>query len=186
MDQLRSAFSGRKKNGGGKDGDGDARKAGRKRCGLDDPKRCDPAQPYRWSGGAATRTALAYAIGIVVVVLVLAVVGKWLASETRSYPERVVTQTRKLVQHASQQALAAVQDDNPLMSLMHINTAIAYVAAARRMMSAGDLARVTGVDIDELSRMLDDRQLQVMQRLHQACPALLPEGVFAVHSDWIA
>jgi hypothetical protein len=134
---------------------------------------------------AATRASLWYALGAIVVVVALAAAGRWLAASSRTYPARVIAQARKLVQNAAQRATESMQDENPLMALMHVNSAIAYVSAARRMVPNDDLARMTGVDIDELARLLDDKQLQTMQRLHQACPDLMPEGVFSVQSGWV-
>ena len=139
-----------------------------------------------WASESATRIAIAYALGALALLIAAALLARWVSSEHRSYPQRVVLQIKKLIQHASQWGLASIQDDNPLLSLMHVNTAIAYVAAARRMLPAEDIARITGADVDELSRVLDDKQLQAMQRIHQVCPTLLPEGVFAVHSGWMA
>lgn len=156
-------------------------------------KRCEPHTAPA-SAAAATskdatrfKIALACAAGIVLLVTVLALVGR--ALERRDarnrYPPALVDRFRSLVRHASQESVVAAQDQNPVVALLHANSALEYARVARSLLPAAEAERIVAVDLDELVLVLEDQQLEAMQRIHAVCPALQPDGVAAVATGWL-
>lgn len=129
--------------------------------------------------------AVKYALGAVVGVLALAVLARATESESRRYSPRFVQHVRSLVRAAAQRSSLGAQDDNPLVALMHVNSALAYAQAARRMVPSKEIERIAQVDLDELIFVLEEEQLACMRRINEIAPELQPDGVFAVHTGWL-
>lgn len=138
---------------------------------------------------SATRfkVALICAAAIVLLVVVLALVAR--ALERRDarnrYPPALVDRFRSLVRHASQGSVVTAQDQNPVVALLHANSALAYACVARSLLPAADAERLAGVNLDELVLVLEDQQLDAMQRINAVCPDLQPDGVAAVATGWL-
>ncbi|AVK76894.1 hypothetical protein pmac_cds_206 [Pandoravirus macleodensis] len=160
-------------------------------------KRCEPHTASAPTLTTTTTTtskdatrfkiALACAAGIVLLVTTLALIGR--ALERRDarnrYPPALVDRFRSLVRHASQKSVVAAQDQNPVVALLHANSALEYARVARTLLPAAEAERIVAVDLDELVLMLEDQQLDAMQRIHAVCPALQPDGVAAVATGWL-
>lgn len=134
---------------------------------------------------ALMHLALKCAVGVIVVTLALALLSKVNEKETRRYSPRFVRNLRTLVGQAAQWSTVAEQDHNPVLALMHVNTALAQGNVARRLVPHGEVRRLTGVDIDELIYALEQEQQNAMRRINQGCPSLQPEGAFVTHTGWL-
>jgi len=116
----------------------------------------------------------------------LALLSKLGASEATRYSRDTVRNVRNFIQTSTQSAAMARQSTNPVIALIHINQAIAYANAARDLvMSKEDIARMTGVKIDELLHMLKQEQMQHQRSIYSSCPTLQPDGAYAVATGWI-
>lgn len=126
------------------------------------------------------------ALAVVLGTTVLAVLSKLGASDGTRYTRDTVRHVRNYIQSSTQSAAIARQSTNPVIALMHINYAVAYANAARDLvMSKEDIARMTGVKIDELLHMLKREQMQYQRAIHSQCPTLQPDGAYAVATGWI-
>lgn len=126
-----------------------------------------------------------YAIGIVLVILALGIVSKFTDSEGKRYSPKFINHIRSLVRYASQWSTIAKQDENALLSLLHINTALSYARIARRLVPSKEIEKIANVNLDELIYLLEEEQLEAMQKVNQLAPELQPDGVFAVHTGWL-
>jgi hypothetical protein len=133
---------------------------------------------------SAART-LKWAAVAVAVVVILALVARLAGAGARRYSPRFVHDVRSLVRNAAQWSTTAAQDSNPLLALLHANTALSYAHVARRLVPAGDAERVADVNLDELVQVLEEQQMEAMRRIHDVCPNLQPDGVYAVATGWL-
>nr|UMO78909.1 hypothetical protein [Pandoravirus belohorizontensis] len=164
---------------------------------MDAPRHGPPVPPgAATASGAAAPTAknaarlkiaLACAAAVVILVTVLALVARALERrDTRNrYPPALVDRFRSLVRHASQGSVITAQDQNPVVALLHANSALVHARVARSLLPAADAERLAGVNLDELVLVLEDQQLDAMQRINIACPELQPDGVAAVATGWL-
>lgn len=136
---------------------------------------------------ARFKVAMVCAAAVVILVTVLALVAR--ALERRDarnrYPPALVDRFRSLVRHASQGSVVTAQDQNPVVALLHANSALVHARVARSLLPAADAERLAGVNLDELVLVLEDQQLEAMQRINVACPELQPDGVAAVATGWL-
>ncbi|AGO82316.1 hypothetical protein pdul_cds_317 [Pandoravirus dulcis] len=136
---------------------------------------------------ARFKIALVCAAAVVILVTVLALVAR--ALERRDarnrYPPALIDRFRSLVRHASQGSVVTAQDQNPVVALLHANSALVHARVARSLLPAADAERLAGVNLDELVLVLEDQQLEAMQRINIACPELQPDGVAAVATGWL-
>ncbi|BCU03557.1 hypothetical protein [Pandoravirus japonicus] len=164
---------------------------------MDAPRYGPPVPPGAATASSAAaptaknaarfKIALVCAAAVVILVTVLALVAR--ALERRDarnrYPPALVDRFRSLVRHASQGSVVTAQDQNPVVALLHANSALVHARVARSLLPAADAERLAGVNLDELVLVLEDQQLEAMQRINIACPELQPDGVAAVATGWL-
>jgi hypothetical protein len=129
-------------------------------------------------------SAAAWIVGVVVVVFMLA----WVArsqSEGALGHAAMKKKIHSLVRTAAQGSWMAEQDANPVISLLHANTALTYAQLAQRLVERDDILRDTRVDINHLVFHLEEQQLAAMKALHRTCPAAQSDGVFAPATGWV-
>lgn len=135
---------------------------------------------------AENATTWKVAAATVAGVTMFALLSKLGASDGTRYTHDTVRHVRNYIQSSTQNAAIARQSTNPVIALMHMNYAVAYAMAARELVtSKEDIARMTGVKIDELMFMLKKEQMQYHKAIHAQCPAMQPEGAYAVATGWI-
>ena len=124
----------------------------------------------------AWRIAIYVLIGVVIVAI--------LAYFTRSNgTQKTQTQlVRRLLQQATRFHTIAQQDQNPLISLMHANYAVAYGNVAR---SVAEKYHLRGSDVAETIYFLEETQQQAMQKINRECPQVKLDGMFAVNTGWL-
>ena len=127
-----------------------------------------------------------YAIGAVVIVIALSFLSRWTTHEVNRYSPKFVSNVRSLVRYATQWATTSQQDENPLLSLTHINYALSYAYVARKLVPSKEVERIVNVNLDELIFLLEEEQLIAIQKIHAQCPSLQPNGVFAANTGWLA
>jgi hypothetical protein len=129
---------------------------------------------------------LKYAIGAITVLVALTFVSKIVNRESAKYSPEFVKHIKTLVRYASQWSTVSRQDENPLLSLIHVTNALSYAYAARKLVPSAEVERIANVNLDELIYILEDEQMQAMRRINEVCPELQPEGVFAAYTGWLA
>lgn len=137
-------------------------------------------------GNASYSLTVKFAIGAVLAVLVLSLLSRMSESSIRKYSPKFIKHVKNLVRYSSQWSTLAKQDQNPLMSLLHINTALSYAYVAKKLVPTKDIDRIANVNMDELIYLLEEEQMQAVQSVGEICPDLQPEGLFAVYTGWVA
>lgn len=125
-----------------------------------------------------------YGIVIVVVVVVIVAVTAW-ASNRKAASVEVERCTRSIIREAVHQKSLCEQDQNPAYALMHANYAMAYISAARQLMSDWDIQRSTNIDIKEFAKQSGNTQQQALMRLGDVCPHAQSDNQYSVVANWL-
>ena len=145
------------------------------------------SSPNTLSASARFCVALVCCVIVIVIVILLASLSR--ALERRDtwarYPPALVDRFSSLVRFAAQNSTIAAQDQNPVVALLHANSALAHAHVARTLLPARDAERIARIDLDELVLVLEEQQLDAMHRINRVCPSLQPDGVAAVASGWL-
>lgn len=123
-------------------------------------------------------------------VVVMLVIGISLLSRVASgvrdpVPLQMIEHTDVLLRSANRWALAATQDKAPLLALMHICYAKAYVVAVRRIMTDEQLRDAHNVNMIELIEKMDQVERQAVAAIAASSPNLVPGGEFAMRTGWL-
>lgn len=119
---------------------------------------------------------LRYALIIVLVVLAVILLSKWTGSNSTFTTPRISRGVRKLIREAGELNTEAEQDANTMLQLMHASRANAYINAARMLASDKDIERIARVKLDELLQSVQEKQGDVVQRVANQNPSMMPQG----------
>lgn len=75
-----------------------------------------------------------------------------------------------LLRQSARYAIAAQQDESPLIAVLHINYAAAYFYAAKDIATDREIFNATGVDVQEYKQHLSKIQDSVSRQAYGACP----------------
>ena len=103
------------------------------------------------------------------------------------YSVSTVTHAKQLVSESTQWHIAAQQDTNEALALMHASYAVACATAARQLVDDAELTRQTGVHMQELMMILNDTQQKTFQALFQSCPMIAPPDAngYSIYTGYI-
>ena len=79
-----------------------------------------------------------------------------------------------LWRQAARYAVAAAQDDQPIIAVLHANYAMGYLLAIKDLVTAEEFKGATGQDLLNFERELAQIQDQATIRLAQTCPDIVP------------
>lgn len=101
---------------------------------------------------------------------------------------KVPTQTvrrcaKDLLSQAAQWHALSVQDSNDIFAMQHANYAVAYITAARRIMSDIELEQATGLNVHKLVKKMQLRQKESVGSLCKVCKKSMPKG--ATMRAWV-
>ena len=115
-------------------------------------------------------------VGIVVLVAVLVILASKMNQWRKgSLPAPQLKKLRTVIKQSAHYASLAEQDDNPVYSLMHANTALNYFALVEALTSASDIKRLSGVDASEMTQYLLWQQEKALGQLSRTCPTGQPK-----------
>ena len=126
-------------------------------------------------------------IGLIILAVVvgLALLSKWTDNTKNTYPSKFLHQFRNLIEQATRYHTMAKQDRNPIVSLMHADYALAYAYVTRSLLSESEIQNIAKVNISHLISYLEQDQQHALKDLVEKCPALKPEGNYAISSGWV-
>jgi hypothetical protein len=130
-------------------------------------------QPAMWAAGA------------VVAIIVLSIIARSTFRSTKRYSPEVLRSVSHLMRDAARMHTMSAQDTNPVMSLMHIDSAIAYVKAARKILGAKEVGKVAKINVEEFLYMLEEQQQAAVQALMTTCPAAVPDNDNSERTGWL-
>lgn len=122
-------------------------------------------------------------LGGLLLVAVLARVLSGGGGRTRS--RELLRETRTLLEASAHWAAMAQQDGNPVIAVMHICYAKAYLRCVRRLLTDAEAQTAHNADLRALEAHMDAAERDALARVAAASPGLLPEGEFAVRSGWL-
>jgi hypothetical protein len=125
-----------------------------------------------------------YSLIIVGVVVLLALLSKW-SERANVYSPVFLKKVKLLVEQCTRWNGMAQQDSNPLIQLIHCDYALAYAQVARNLVSAEDIEKITGIDINELVHYMEDCQSYAIQKIGNEAPKIKVEGSYSVGSGWV-
>jgi hypothetical protein len=128
--------------------------------------------------------ALLAAVTVVAVVLLLALLSRSTGGGSGTYNSQFKGTLKNLISQSNRWSTIAQQDQNLVVALMHVNYALGFLKASRRLASDEDIQKITGTNVVELHFIMENQQADLIQQISTACPALGLDGVVALNAGW--
>jgi len=101
------------------------------------------------------------------------------ASTGGEYPLRIREQMLLLLRHAARYTVAAEQDENAMIRMLHANYGAGFLFALEALFTDVEIKRELGVDVRDIHHVIIQEQDRAQVRLAQECPDLVPAGPLA-------
>ena len=76
----------------------------------------------------------------------------------------------KLVRQSARYAVAAQQDESPVIAILHANYAAAYFYALKDIASESQIHNATGIDVKKFKKHVTNVQNMVTRKTSEKCP----------------
>jgi hypothetical protein len=86
------------------------------------------------------------------------------------------TTIETLVRQTARWSTASLQDESPLIKMLHANYGVAYASALRQVATDGEIYAATGINAHELEQHATAAQDAATVRLVAVAPQVAPEG----------
>ena len=86
---------------------------------------------------------------------------------------------KTLMRHAIRWSVAAEQDENPLIRILHANYGMAYILALRDVAGDSEVRRVTGQDPREIQQEITKLQDWAVRSFAPHVPGMIPKTPLA-------
>ena len=117
-------------------------------------------------------------------VVVMVAASKFL-TQSPKYPTSVLSLCRNMVLKASQSAVVAHQDSSPLMALHHSSEALTAAYLARDLLGPENASKLTGVNINNLIRVLEEQRDDIIRVITTLCDRLVPLAPTLPTTNWV-
>lgn len=124
------------------------------------------------------------AVSVVGIIIVLCIFSIWTDAQ-RKFPKQVVTQLEKSKRQALQLYQMSVQDSNPLIALIHVNYALAYLHTIRAYGTPEEITNLLSMNVQETIEVLEDVQQKAIATISQKCPNIKTDSGLTITSGWI-
>ena len=81
----------------------------------------------------------------------------------------------KLVRQSARYAVAAQQDESPVIAILHANYAAAYFYALKDIASESQIHNATGIDVKKFKEHVTNVQDMVTRKTSEKCPEFVGE-----------
>ena len=81
----------------------------------------------------------------------------------------------KLVRQSARYAVAAQQDESPVIAILHANYAAAYFYALKAIASESQIHNATGIDVKKFKEHVTNVQDMVTRKTSEKCPEFVGE-----------
>ena len=81
----------------------------------------------------------------------------------------------KLVRQSARYAVAAQQDESPVIAILHANYAAAYFYALKDIASESQIHNATGIDVKKFKEHVTNVQDMVTKKTYEKCPDFIGE-----------
>jgi hypothetical protein len=124
------------------------------------------------------------AVSVVGIIILLCIFSIWTDAQ-KKFPKQVVTQLEKSKRQALQLYQMSVQDSNPLIALIHVNYALAYLHTVRAYGTPEEINKLLSVNVQEMIEVLEDVQQKAILTISQKCPSVKTDSGLIITSGWI-
>ena len=109
--------------------------------------------------------AYLYLIGVIFVLYLM------MQNKTRGMNKAI----EKLVRQSARYAVAAQQDESPVIAILHANYAAAYFYALKDIASESQIHNATGIDVKKFKEHITNVQDMVTRKTSEKCPDFVGE-----------
>ena len=110
-------------------------------------------------------------IGFISMYIINQIINKcWISNDTKSFHIELI---KKLVRQTARWSTAAIQDDNPIIAVLHANYSTGYLWALKDIATDQEIYDSTGLDIIKFKQKIIDIQDKSTRRVSKACPDFL-------------
>ena len=109
--------------------------------------------------------AYLYLIGVIFVLYLM------MQNKTRGMNKAI----EKLVRQSARYAVAAQQDESPVIAILHANYAAAYFYALKDIASESQIHNATGIDVKKFKEHVTNVQDMVTRKTSEKCPDFVGE-----------
>jgi len=81
----------------------------------------------------------------------------------------------KLVRQSARYAVAAQQDESPVIAILHANYAAAYLYALKEFATDSQIHNATGIDVRKFKEHVTNVQDMVTKKTSEKCPDFIGE-----------
>jgi len=120
-----------------------------------------------------------FCIKLIIGLAIALVIASFLSSRSKSdedYSEMVVSGLQSTISQIKQWFLTAKQDANPLLALLHINTAQSLLQGVQNVISVADAQRLLHVDILDMKEELVSMEQKLLR--HHNLDIDADKGIF--------
>lgn len=112
-----------------------------------------------------------YKLALLVICIIILII---VLTKTSCQSSNKVETIRILIRQASRWTMAAKQDTEIMISVLHANYGASYLWAVRDIATDNEIEKATGIDILQFRDEIIKVQDEVTRRLVKKCPAYLP------------
>jgi hypothetical protein len=109
--------------------------------------------------------AYLYLLGVIFVLYLM------MKNKTRGMNKAI----EKLVRQSARYAVAAQQDESPVIAILHANYAAAYFYALKDIASESQIHNATGIDVKKFKEHVTNVQDMVTRKTSEKCPEFVGE-----------
>ena len=109
--------------------------------------------------------AYLYLLGVIFVLYLM------MKNKTRGMNKSI----EKLVRQSARYAVAAQQDESPVIAILHANYAAAYFYALKDIASESQIHNATGIDVKKFKEHITNVQDMVTRKTSEKCPDFVGE-----------
>jgi hypothetical protein len=109
--------------------------------------------------------AYLYLLGVIFVLYLM------MKNKTRGMNKAI----EKLVRQSARYAVAAQQDESPVIAILHANYAAAYFYALKEFASESQIHNATGIDVKKFKEHVINVQDMVTRKTSEKCPDFVGE-----------
>lgn len=109
-----------------------------------------------------------FLFGIVFIYSLLEIKNRcFISNSTKEYQKKLI---KKLVRQTSRWSVASIQDENPVIAVLHSNYSAGYLWALKDIASKEDIEKATGINMLEFENHIVKNQDYVTRNLAKLCP----------------
>jgi hypothetical protein len=108
---------------------------------------------------------------IVIFIFILLIIFN-LSSSQENYKNNFI---KSLIRQSARWSIASLQDENPLIAVLHANYGAGYLWAITDLVTSSEIEKATGIDYIKFKKKIVDVQDKATMKLSKVCPRFMPK-----------